>query len=114
VVSVGATSPTLADDGLPYTTLGYANGPGFRNYADNGSPDRTYADAPVGGRQNLDAVDTQIRGFHQEALVPLAAETHGGEDVTLHASGPGAFRVRGTIEQNVIFHIMNLALGLTR
>lgn len=114
VVSVGATSPALADDGLPYTTLGYANGPGFRNYADNGSPDRTYAEAPVGGRQNLGAVDTQIRGFHQEALVPLVVETHGGEDVTLHANGPGAFRVRGTIEQNVIFHIMNLALGLTR
>lgn len=114
VVSAGGTSAALASDGLPYTTLGYANGPGFRDYGDNTDPDRTYSEAPLGGRQNLETVDTQASGFHQEALVPLAAETHGGEDVTLHATGAGAFRVQGTIEQNVIFHIMNSALGLTQ
>lgn len=114
VVSAGGTSPALAGDGLPYTTLGYANGPGFRDYGDNTDPDRTYSESPLGGRQNLEAVNTEASGFHQEALVPLAAETHGGEDVTLHATGAGAVKVQGTIEQNVIFHIMDSALGLTR
>ena len=30
VVSVGKTTPELAADGIPYTTLGYTNGLGFR------------------------------------------------------------------------------------
>lgn len=106
--------PAMADDGLPHTTLGYANGPGFRDYGNNTDPDRTYSDPVVAGRQDLNLVNTQAPGFHQEALVPLAAQTRGGEDVSVHAIGPGAFRVRGTIEQNVIFHIMDEALGLTR
>ncbi len=114
VVSAGSSSPVLADDNLPYTTLGYANGPGFKNYGDNNNADRAYNDPIVGGRHNLALVDTQAPGFHQEALVPLIAETHGGEDVSVHATGPGAFRVQGTLEQNVIFHIIDKALGLTQ
>ncbi len=114
VVAKGGVSPALAGDGLPYTTLGYANGPGFRDYGDNTDPDRTYSDEVVGDRQNIESVNTEAPGFHQEALVPLAAETHGGEDVTLHATGAGAFRVQGTIEQNVVFHVMDQALGLTQ
>lgn len=114
VVSAGGGGATLAGDGLPYTTLGYANGPGFKDYGDNTNPDRTYGDPVVGGRHDLGGVDTQMAGFHQEALVPLVAETHGGEDVSVHASGAGAYRVQGTIEQNVIFHIIDEALGLTR
>ncbi len=115
VVSTGSSSPSNAGDGLPYTTIGYSNGPGFRNYGnDNLNPDRTYEDAPLGGRQDLTSVNTESPGFHQETLVPLAAETHGGEDVSLHAFGAGAYRVRGTIEQNVIFHVMDKALDLTQ
>ena len=114
VISQGGVSPALALDGLPYTTLGYANGPGFRDYGNNTNPDRTYSDGVVAGRQDLNSVDTQAPGFHQEALVPLAAESHGGEDVSLHASGPGAYRVQGTMEQNRIFHIINEALELTQ
>ena len=64
------------------------------------------------GRQNLTNIDTEGRGFHQEALTPLNAETHSGEDVALYARGPGAdFAVR-TIEQNVIFHMMDYAADL--
>ncbi len=114
VVSAGSDSAALAEDGLPYTTLGYANGPGFKDYGDNTNPDRTYNDPVASGRHDLDLVNTQASGFHQEALVPLVAETHGGEDVALHATGAGAFRVQGTIEQNVVFHIIDKALGLTR
>lgn len=114
VISNGGVSAALASDGMPYTTLGYTNGPGFRDYGANTNPDRTYADPVVGGRQNLTDVNTQASGFHQEALVPLIAETHGGEDVSLHATGAGASRVQGTIEQNVIFHVIDQVLGLTR
>jgi len=114
VVSTGGVEAAPAGDGLPYTTLGYANGPGFRDYGDNTDPDRTYADTVIGGRQDLRFVNTQAPGFHQEALVPLAAETHAGEDVSLHATGAGAYRVQGTIEQNLIFHVIDQALGLTQ
>ena len=58
-------------------------------------------------------MDTQTPGFHQETLIPLGSETHAGEDVALHASGPGAFRVNGVIEQNLIFHVIDQALELT-
>lgn len=88
-----ANSPD--SNGLPYTTLGYANGPGVR----------------VGGRPNLTSVDTTDLNFLQEATVPLGSETHAGEDVAIYARGPKAYLVRGTMEQNWIFHVMREALG---
>ena len=51
-------------------------------------------------------------GFHQAALVPTGAETHAGEDVGVYAVGPGAHLLTGTIEQSVIFHVMNHAGNL--
>jgi alkaline phosphatase len=83
--------PTPALDGKPYTTLGYANGPG----------------AVKGERP----VPQTGLGARQQSLVPTGAETHGGEDVALFATGPGAARARGVIEQNVIHDIMVKALG---
>ena len=95
-------------EGLPYTTLSYANGAGFD---DNGA--QTNADArsgpPAPGRHDLSTVNTQAPGYHQESLAGTAAETHGGEDVGIYAVGPGAHLVSGSIEQHVIFHIMNYA-----
>ena len=38
--------------------------------------------------------------------MPLASESHGGDDVGIWASGPGSEAVRGSIEQNAIFHIL--------
>jgi len=113
VVSVNGDSPALADDGLPYTTLAYANGLGFRNFGLETNADASYTVPAANGRQDLTAVDTTAPGFHQEALIPLSAETHSSEDIALHASGPGAFRVGGVIEQNAVFHIIDQALGLT-
>ena len=97
----------------PYTTLGYSNGLGFRDLAAQTNADATYEMQAAAGRHDLNSVDTQAAGFHQEALIPLGSETHGGEDVALHATGPGAFRVNGVIEQNVVFHIIDKALGLS-
>ncbi|NCP14429.1 MAG: alkaline phosphatase [Sphingomonadales bacterium] len=84
-------SPVLAADGKPYTTLGYANGPGA-----------------VRGERQVPETGIAAR---QQALVPTGGETHAGEDVALFATGPGATRARGVIEQNVIYAIIRKALG---
>jgi alkaline phosphatase len=89
-------APALADDGKPYTTLGYGNGPG----------------ALAGPRAMLSEEMALAPDFRQQALVPLGSETHGGEDVAVFAAGPWAHLVSGVMEQNVIYHIMRHALGL--
>jgi alkaline phosphatase len=89
------TSFALDDDGLPYTTLSYANGPGYR----------------AGGRPDLNGVDTAGLEFLQEATVPLSSETHAGEDVALFAVGPSSQLVRGSQEQTLSFYVMAHALG---
>ena len=86
---------SLAADGKPYTTLGYQNGPG----------------AVSGARADLTSVDTRSIDFLQQAVVPMAAETHAGEDVAIYASGPKAHLVHGSMEENWIYHVMREAFG---
>lgn len=111
VIEARADEASVDENGQPYTTLGYMNGRGFRDYGDELNADLTYRDAPVGGRADLREVDTTRPGFHQEALVPLGSETHGGEDVAVYASGPGAGGAAGVQEQNLLFHVMLQATG---
>lgn len=85
---------TRDDAGLPYTTLGYQDGPGYRK-----------------DRPDLTHVDTGDRNFRQEATVPLPAETHSGEDVPVYAGGPGSHLFHGVQEQNYIYHAIRRALG---
>ena len=95
-------SPTLAADGQPYTSVGYMNGPGAITEFPRPQPDT--------------GVDMLA-----QALIPIAShnidgsitndETHGGEDVALYGIGIGSERVRGVIEQNRIYDIMNAAYG---
>ncbi len=92
-VADSAAEPALAEDGLPYTTLGYINGP---------NP----------GRTDLGDIDTAHESFLSQTLVPLGSETHAGEDVPVYAAGAGADLVRGVMEQHVIFHIMMAAARL--
>jgi alkaline phosphatase len=106
----GAKDVTRDVDGHPYTTLGYANGPGF-GVLETGGDAGAGRPVQAGRRQDLSAVDTTDEGYHQEALVGLRAETHGGEDVALYARGPRASLARGSIEQNEIYHILRRALG---
>src|SRR5690606_31359289 len=86
----GTEKLALDPDGLPYTTLAYANGPGH----------------VPGPRPDLHEVDTEDPDYRQEALVPRGGESHGGDDVGIWARGPGADAVRGSVEQNTIFHFM--------
>ena len=113
VVGIGSEEPSLASDGMPYTTLGYTNGLGYRDLGDETNADASYMEAAVTGRVDLTSVETQTPGFHQEALVPLSSETHAGEDVAVYAMGPGAQLVTGTNEQSLIFHIMEFAADLS-
>ncbi|GAB2700292.1 alkaline phosphatase [Aliiglaciecola sp. 3_MG-2023] len=112
VVNVGEEEAATAADGMPYTTLGYTNGLGYQNLADETDADAAYGFDIAAGRHDLTDVDTTASGYHQEALIPLGSETHSGEDVALHAIGPGSQLVQGVIEQNVIFHLINQALNL--
>lgn len=105
--------PALDSTGLPYTTLSYTSGPGYAG-ASNRQPEgpKRQPHRPsdfqpaTHGRPDLRAVDTTVPGYLQEAMIPLKDETHGGEDVGVWARGPGAEAMRGTLEQNVLFHVL--------
>ena len=107
--------------GRTYTTLGYANGPGHAGATDQ-QPEgpKTFLHEVSGyqkateGRPDLADVDTGHPDYMQESMIPLSNETHGGDDVGIWARGPGAEAVRGTIEQNAIFHILLQATPLLR
>jgi alkaline phosphatase len=114
VVGVNASNPTEDANGQPYTTLGYTNGRGMMDLANETNADAAYAMDINTGRQDISGIDTTSSGFHQEALVPLTSETHSGEDIALHASGPGAQLVQGVIEQNALFHVISQSLGLIK
>ncbi|WP_313916218.1 alkaline phosphatase [Tahibacter sp.] len=98
---------------LPYTTLGYANGPGYAGASDS-QPEgpKTYPHyyrslgKPASRRPDLTKVDTEAPDYMQESTVPFMSESHGGEDVAIFARGPGAQAFHGELEQNVIFHII--------
>merc|ERR1711915_648353 len=59
----------------PYTTIGYANGPGFNDHFDKS----------IGFWRNIEKDDYTSNNFRQMATFPLDKETHGGEDVTAYA-----------------------------
>jgi alkaline phosphatase len=98
---------------LPYTTLGYANGPGYVGASDS-QPEgaKTYPHyyrslgKPASRRPDLTKVDTEAPDYMQESAIPFMSESHGGEDVAIFARGPGAQAFHGELEQNVIFHII--------
>ena len=90
--------PSLAEDGKPYTTLGYHNGRG----------------AYEGERPELTDSIAESIDHMQQAAIPTRSETHGGEDVALFAAGPWAHLATGTMEQNVVFHIIDHALDLRK
>lgn len=76
-------------NGQPYTTLGYANGPGYE-----------------ASLTDLTEVDTTAADYQQRATVPLGSETHAGEDVAAYAIGAGAEQLHGVIEQNLLYQLL--------
>jgi alkaline phosphatase len=113
-----ATKPAVDLAGRPYTTLGYANGPGYPGATDQQPegpkrfphrPSRMTGESVE--RPDLRAVDTQSPTYLQESAIPLESETHGGEDVAIYAGGPGAELFHGVQEQSYVYHAIVAALG---
>ncbi len=103
-LSSSGMTPNTGADGKPYTTLGYLNGPGA-----------VCPEMELGcQRSDLSDRDVEDKDFLQQSVVPMRSETHGGEDVAVFASGPGAMLVSGVMEQNEIFHVMGRSLGLVK
>lgn len=86
----------LGSDDAPYTTLGYANGPG----------------AITGPRPMLTDAEVQAPNYRQQATVPMHGETHAGEDVAIYAKGPRSFVVSGVVEQSYVHDAIRYALDL--
>ena len=104
--------------GLPYTTLSYANGPGYTGASQaqpagpKSLPHFAYqVEGIKDGRPDLSKVDTSDPRYLQEATFPLLADTHSGEDVPIYAGGPGSPLFRGVQEQTYIYHAIAQALG---
>lgn len=102
--SSGVGALARGGDGIPYTTLGYLNGPGAVCKMEDGKS--------ICERPDITDVDTEADNYMQQALIPMSSETHGGEDVAIFATGPGSEVVSGVMEENESFHVMGLALGL--
>lgn len=86
-------------DGMAYMTLGYANGPGY----DENVNQTTFR------RVDPAQLDTQRLAYTWPAMLPLEKETHGGDDVTVHATGPWSHLFAGGLEQNALPHLMAYA-----
>lgn len=82
-------------DRNPYTIIGFGNGP--KRLATRGA----ISDA------ELDSKD-----YLQEAVVPLATETHGGADVFLGAQGMGADAFSGVIDNTDVFKLIRKSINL--
>ncbi|XP_045536565.1 membrane-bound alkaline phosphatase-like isoform X1 [Papilio machaon] len=93
---LGFTNRLNASDNLPYTTLSYANGPGYK-------PHEKFQ------RHNLMMDDMNNPDFTYPSLVPISRETHGGEDVAVFAKGPWSHLFTGNYEQNFIPHAIAFA-----
>ena len=115
-VKVGTDSDLNLDaNQKPYTTLGYINGAGFGFAEDDGTAlDALDVERSI-GRKDISSFDTTTKNYFQEALVKTGSpgsytsETHTGEDVAIYVRGPMAEKLQGTLEQNVIYHVMNEA-----
>ncbi|KAF0300750.1 Alkaline phosphatase [Amphibalanus amphitrite] len=89
---------------LPYPIMQYANGPG-------GTEDWAEFEAKRARLADMsETAEWRDPHYKQIAGIYLPKETHGGEDVGIFARGPGAHLLRGSLEENVIHHVINYAL----
>ncbi|MEM7167362.1 MAG: alkaline phosphatase [Planctomycetota bacterium] len=103
----GAVQAAPDANGVPYTTLQYANGPGarLRRRVD------PHEDSFPGYLGQAEAIPTDP-SYRQEGTVPLASETHGAEDVVIYGIGAGSELVHGTVKNTYVYTVMREALGL--
>ncbi len=92
-----------ADDGKPYSAVGYLNGPGSVLIEQS---DGSY----VGERPEVTPEEAADPDYLQHALLPRSSETHSPEDVAIYARGPWAHLFDGTVEQSYIYHVMHHAV----
>lgn len=83
-------NPQKDAEGVAYTTLGYANGPGARRPEEELAPDDP--------------------DYRQRATHLMISETHAGEDVAAYAEGPNAEGVHGVMDQHELHGVMRAAL----
>ncbi|KAL0822113.1 hypothetical protein ABMA28_005477 [Loxostege sticticalis] len=89
-------SDKQGDDNIPYTTLSYINGPGYRPHVN-------------GERDDVSQYDIEQAEFQFPSGVPLDSETHGGDDVGVFALGPHHDLFTGMYEQTQIPFLMAYA-----
>ena len=89
--------PMIASDGKAFTTLTYGTGPGGSSQP----------------RVDPRTVDTTALDYRQQSVAQTSSATHGGEDVAVRAAGPFAHLFEGTIEQNLIYHVIRHALRIS-
>ena len=101
--AINGLSDGTHDDGLPYTTLGYANGPSyyFNNFALD-DPDKRVNVT----RRDLTNVDVEDRMFFTPTMGFDGSETHGGDDVAIYARGPMAHLFHSLHDQTHIAYVM--------
>ena len=89
---------------FPYSTISYANGPGFYEHFTNDSS------KPWKNIQNLNYTH---KDYRSPAMNPNVknSETHGGEDVPVLANGPWSHMFSGVHEQSYFCHAIELAAG---
>ncbi|RIL01801.1 MAG: alkaline phosphatase, partial [Proteobacteria bacterium] len=104
--------------GLPFTTLNYANGPGYTGASpEQREGPKRFPHQPTGyrgitrGRPDLRKTDVAHPDYLQESAVPGRNDTHAGEDVAIYATGPGAAFVQGVQEQSYVYYVMRRAYG---
>ncbi|XP_078481552.1 alkaline phosphatase [Ciona intestinalis] len=84
--------PDRALDGRPFTSILYGNGPGYSMYK--------------GQRRYPGPWVANSKFYKAQSAVPLRAETHSAEDVTVYASGPWSHFISGVHEQSYLAHVM--------
>merc|ERR1712080_128064 len=84
-------------DHLPYTSLMYGTGPGYKEPQSDGS------------RYDISHDDMTPAEYRFIAAVPETSADHAGEDVAIHAIGPQAHLFRGVYQQNYIPHLLAYA-----
>uniref|UniRef100_H2ZEB1 alkaline phosphatase n=1 Tax=Ciona savignyi TaxID=51511 RepID=H2ZEB1_CIOSA len=91
------SDPEKAVDKLHYTSIAYANGPGYS------------LDSTTGKRTELTGETTRAMGYRFQTAIPLKGESHSSEDTIVFARGPMSQLFSGVYEQNYIAHAMMFA-----